>query len=470
MEQLAAEYRESMTLERTNYQNERDRIRQRYAQMQATLDKASKRLMGKGKLLEKCVKEFTDVVRADGLTALKYHRADKSVLAYDFLLDLLGDERNRVEALMQRLLAVRDEFEKDVQRKTSEKRAVKPFIIELRPELFLNEEVDMDLTDFMIHMNTVNMKLTGDVDAEVKNHLLALQFSDLCNFITAFVRKSPKVGKYDAISIEDVLRQIPEEDLKTNVKQMYQAAAPLWQYNRGMVSGERMTHSYSIFAVPDDSRTLIKDDVVKAALGSVKEYPVESVNDPTRIICFKVELKLPAFVVYDANRYRDRYLAKEMGGEITSHIAKNWSSLPDLFPLEENDDKMRIWALALALPNGWGGGDEGSENLVFKRGQHYYARSIKKGGRVAGSIRLAQGRVEAHLAFSKDNQLVKEIDAEIDRFIDKAGRAQVTAILVDYVAKLRQEVIKSTDAGLRMLVDKEIDALEKWMNSERSLL
>jgi hypothetical protein len=143
-------------------------------------------------------------------------------------------------------------------------------------------------------------------------------------------------------------------------------------------------------------------------------------------------------------------------------------NLPDLYPQVEEESRIQVWAMALALPGGWSPVGEDS-NLVSKRGQHYYVRSRLRGDVVSGTFRLAQGRGEAFRAFLKDHELVSELHGEITSIVEKMGKTQALALLGDYIDRLRQEAAGYAD-DVRQIVDKELTVLDKWMQAERAVL
>jgi hypothetical protein len=452
---------------RSTAQNRQEQAEARYPKLREQANKTGKKLLGRRRALEQVMKEVCEVAREHCGAAADFVRFDTAVRLLDTVLSLAEAHQVRLDGLSRKLRAAEDDLKAGITRQLSEKVTVRPFVIELRPDYLADAAPEVRLDDLLAFLEGQGLTLYDTGLEADKQDIAALTVTEITDSVLKAAAESPGFRRFMDLTIEDILNQMPDDQIKLNIKRMFGAAAPLWQYDRGLVTGDRGTHTYCVFGVPDAQNSHVRDEVVKAALGSVRDYEVESVNDPNRIVCLKVESCLPAYAIYDVKRYRDRYTAHD---PVTSHTNRDWVGLQDLCPAEEEQERTRVWALALALPHGWCEDSAVSPNLVYKRGPHYYAQSAAFGDKVANVSKLAQGRVEAYRNFIANPELVKETDQKIVAFVQKSGRSAVVTLVEAYIARLRQEAQRHVDEELLNQVGKELEVLEWWLRSERTAI
>jgi len=466
LEERINERRESMVSLRNTAIEQKDKLVESQRRARESFDKGQRKLLGKKKAMASAARNFGTFSAEECSQIAEYYRTDKSIQIYDFLAAQIKTFKAHLNSLLGRLDLVKKDLESDIERKKSDKVKIKPFIIELRPDSLMRESVIVDPRDFALHLEQQRWSLIPGLSKDDGSKvLLSLRNDEILNFFNMYSSETKPVTELLSKTIEDILMDLPQEQFNAYVKQLKEAALPLWQYNEGYVSGPHSTQTFSIFAVPDAETTRMKEDVVRAVLGESKDFPVVSVNDPNRVICFKAEASLPAYVIHDMRRYKERYQSTEVPKGITCHTDRRWSSLPDLYPQAEEEQRYKIWALANALPDGW---QNLSNNLIFKRGEHYYVRSQLRGTKRSPEYRLAQGRLEAFQAFTKDEELLREIETEVYAIIDRLGKERTLAVLDDYRTNLIQASKKSEESWAK-LVDKELEAIEKWTNAQKAV-
>lgn len=464
------EFKEKAVSDREAADTRLQRVRAQHLELENALEKAERRRFGRAQALKKVTVDAASFANSECRSILSYHLADKAVYLYEHASGLVETERNRLLRLSNALEVVKGGLENQLEALLATKSPEKPFLIEVRPEKLLEHPARLAYTDFWGHLQREKLALLPGPGQGEQGTLLSMSTTELRDYLHNFALCGRHVQDVKGKTIEDALQELPAERIVDYVYRLSLSASPLWGYNKGLVASERTAHSFCVFAVPDAQRSLLDEEIVRSAMGGSREYPIVSVSDPTRIVCFKVEASVPAFVLHGMARYKDAYLVLELEPSgVTTHTSRNMAgeALPDLYPLDFERSRIRTWALALALPGGWTGSGT-SGNLVFRSGHHYYVRSDKKGP--SGTFRLAQGRAEAYREFVKDDDLAEEISQKVAQIVRGEGETSVMATVESYVKSLQEELGKVTEESLKGIVSKEIDALKDWLRAESTLL
>lgn len=443
------EFRQEMNAEKDALDSEREDLRGRYSPIETEATQASKAMFGSKGKIEAAVRKFKAVAEREAELLFEIERRDRAIDFFAHMLNEASAWRDRLGALATYCQTLVEELNLDVARMQRTRRDTKPFVYELKPANLTEQEPAVDATDF-IRWLTEERKTTPAAVAnlrlgEFKDLLLDYGYSNDC------------VREVKGRRVDEILSVLPQEERLRHLRQLDAMASPLWQYDQGLVSGKYHTENIYLFGVEDKDNTSLSKSDIALAIASPYEPSLVSTGDPKRVLCFKIEACVPAFVVSNVPRYREKYL--DPNRPFPYHLHRDWDkTLPDLFPSEEEEAR-KFWSLALAEPFG----------LVVKRGEHYYVKSEKRGERTKEYlVKLAQGRREAMRAFLEDSDLVSETREAIERVNGQLGNNRVGEALKTYGDDLVERAGKQTEE-VRQQIELELQDIESYVKSLSAL-
>lgn len=421
----------------------------RYEAARAEAEKVAKALLGTKSQLQDALKKYKAIVDREAMEIIEIERRDRAI---DFIAHLLDETKqwlDRLTALSTMCSTLTQELSQEVQQMRQLRRAPRPFVQELKPANLTEEAPPVSAHEFLKWLGSTKgmdvMALSSKTIEEVKGVLLEYGAS---NKVVHEVRVR---------HIEDIFRSLKQNERDRLINELDEMAAPLWQYDQGAIAGDKHTENIYLFGVEDRDHTVFLPESLRQVISSPHEPAIVSTGDAKRIICFKVEASVPAFVLQNMTRYRDKYLNPDRA--FPYHIDKEWEKLDDLFPGTGDEEAMKYWSLALAEPF----------NLIVRKGEVYYMRSERSGARLKDYlVKLAAGRNEAMKAFAADAERVVEAREAIERINEKLGNDAVIDQLRNYTATLEIKA-KTQSRDIQKQVESELTELERYIEELRGL-
>jgi hypothetical protein len=443
------EFRQEMNGEKDAFDTQRAELSGRYPAVQEEATAAAKAMFGSKGKIDAAVRRFKQVIDREATLIFEIERRDRAIDFFAHLLNEASAWRDRFDALATYCQTLVEELNLDVARMQRTRRDTKPFVYELKPANLTEQEPVADGTDFMRWL-TEERRTTAEA-------MSSLRLGDFKNLLLDYGYSNPCVKEIKNKRIDEILAALPEEQRMHHLRQLDTMASPLWQYDQGLISGDKHTENIYLFGVEDKDNTVLTKAEIALAIASPYEPALVSTGDAKRVLCFKVEACVPAFVVSNFPRYREKYL--DPNRPFPYHLHRDWEKdLPDLFPSDEEEGR-KYWSLALADPF----------SRVVKRGEYYYVRSEKRGERTKDClIKLAQGRREAMRAFLEDGELVEETREAIDKVNGQLGNNQVKETLEKYGHDLEEKGGKQTEE-VRQQIELELQDIENYLKSLVSL-
>jgi len=442
-----------MIKERGEYAKQKEELEEKYRLVKLEIDKASRKLFGTKAAIEGTLKKFKGLVDRESSLILEIERREGAIEFFTYLIDEAKKWHEKLSGLSQYCSTLTQELNQDIQRKKLERRGIKPFVHEIEPAFLRDWIPTVEPQDFLIWIKNEKqmdiLKLSEMRVNEVKTILL--EYGSL----------QEKVKEIKEKRIDDILEELSTDKKMEYVGLLDKMAAPLWQYDQGVISGKYKTTNIYLFGVENPDDTIFKPEEIQTAISSPYQPSIIGTGDPKRVICFKVEAAVPAFVISKMPQYKEKYMIPEKDKPFSYHINKEWEKkLPALFPREEEEEKIRkYWSLALANPF----------NLISKKGEYYYIKSEKKGERTRDyMLKLAQGRAEAMKAFFDDTEFVEEIEENIRTITQKIGEDKVMETLKEYGDDLEKKARRQTEQ-IRKQVELELEDIENYIKSLSSL-
>ena len=444
------QFKKEMNDERDQIDRERGELAARYEGVKAEAETAGKAVFNSKVKLEEAFRKVKQLVDREARLTLDIERREKAIDFFSFMLHEVTLWGEKLGALREYCTVLTAELTTEIQRVQHEKTDIRPFVQEVKPK-YLSEDLTSRPPEEFLRWVKEEQKLTMLDIAE-------LRIGELKDKLLAFGASDPRVKEVREKRIDDILKELSEPERVGYIEMLDQMASPLWQYDQGAISGDKRTTNIYLFGVADTTKTVFVPDQIRAAIQSPYEPSVVATGDTKRVVCLKVEAAVPAFVVHNLPRYRERYLAPR--GPFSYQLSRGWETeIPDLFPGTEEEESRKYWSLGLADPF----------NLIVKKGQYYYVRSEKAGERTKDNlIRLAQGRNEAMRAFLADSDRAEETKENIDRINEQLGNNAVIEKLRTYGDKLEKQGGRQSEE-IRSLIELELGDIEHYMKSLSAL-
>ena len=443
-------YRKEMEDERSALQKQHRGADGRFKALKEDVEQAKSKWFGFGDsdLLTEAAENLKALVNEESERAAQMARRSEAATLFTTLVSEARQMHDDLKKLSQRLESIRSRFTQRLEALRSSHSAQRPFTVEIRPS---DEMVRTDGTESA----QAFLRWLNERDQAVMD-LADVQSEDLEAYVMDFAQQRPAIQRVFALHIEDVLREMPSEELTDLIDTLDQTAVPLWDYEKAYMSGPKETETFYLFGVPNASETYLTTDRLNGMLQSTNPPQLTGTSDSHRVFCYKVEAAIPAFAVRGLQTYKMRY--EDANAPFTYHIDDRWEEdAPDLEPAAE-EQGLRAWSLANAAPF----------NLIKKKGAYYYAVSEEQGKRFDDyEIKLDQGRQNALETFRQRDDLIDEMERKIEQETRAHGSEPTAEALREYVEDL---LAKSTsNSSTKQLIEKEVNEVERYVDEITSL-
>jgi hypothetical protein len=449
-------YQQRMNDEREAHRfNLRQRFSRPYEEILRAMREAEGRLIRRDAGVREQFEQYRRTVSAELEEHLEVVRRERAIQLFAELVartDAFLDQLRRSSELLDSVVVAlsQEEGVREAARRVS-----RPYSIEIPPSV-LGATMDTpvpDADDFVAWLGRVHS-------------LTPLSFGrgytreGIRTLLLQYAKSQPWHEAVLGQGVEDVLRRIKDEnpdELVRLIEMMDQLAVPMWNYNRGLVSGERTTEIMYVFGVKDAENTVLNDSLLQTRLSMSSRRPAfASTKDPYRIVMLKVRAALPAFVLRGMDRYRESY--RKAPDRVQFHLHRDWAdpqNLPDLFP-STGEENRRWWSLAHAEVFG---------PLIEHAATRYVLRS-KKFGPLGKSFRIVldSDRVASQKKVLGNTDWIQELREEIEEAVEEKGRTVVARELERHRDRLVHEAGRVRREDLRALIEGELVDIQTYLD------
>lgn len=269
---------------------------------------------------------------------------------YNWLRVRIRQSLDRVDIIMRNLEAVRNQCNDRVQKLLREGNGASFFQFDLAAEQ--SEKVSCPLSDIVFNNFVSAMKPFGGIAAIAS--LTSLQTEEA---ILGFTKTMPKVKTYSGMTVDNILDELPEEELAALIRRAIQKSLPLLPYTyRGFNADlkERPVESYYI-GVSDKSKSrLVKNNLFQNLVTGAKDVQFSEIGINNRIIIYRQLGVVPAFTLKALDNYETEYEKWETDKPQGSHWDKNLCDRMkkerfDLLPKNEVSENklLELWIQAI---------------------------------------------------------------------------------------------------------------------------
>jgi len=300
-----------------------------------------------------------------------------------------------------------------------------PFTVLLEPPAAFDREVAASSSEFFAWISDTQQITVAELGD--------LGPGDLIDLLTTYAAQQPLVTDTLSMTVTDALSLLEDAEREDCLKQLLVAGAPLWDYERGYVSGCRGTETVRAVAFPDQNSPSFDEQARRAAGLSDRAF-LMSTGDSERASVWTVEALLPAFVIGNVASYRDAYLAADPKSRERLHLDRTWvKDLVDLMPRHSNEMSSR-WAVACAM-HAIKGDTKIPYGAVNKRGNVYYFVTKNAPPEKNHEIKLGQGRLTAYEVFMDTPEYVDEVEQQLQEELQCRGAHEVADAITAYAVE-----------------------------------
>lgn len=359
---------------------------------------------GKAQLME----DVCDAVRRVAVMRREIKRREMAREFYNSMDAMLSEFYQRIDVIASNLAAARETGNRTIESLRQQIGATSFFQFDLavgEAEKVTCEPSDVSLHDFV---ETV-MKVRGGIAA-----IADMTGDETAAALAEYTDKLPAAADYAGRSVEDVLKALPQAELKSLLERAIKKSLPLFTYNyHGYDADVRQQPMDAFYVGVADDKTscLRRDDVFQELVPNGAKVDFSGIGLTDRIIIYRQIGVLPAFTITALDTYEPEYERFEADKPHTSHwdaalcrrMAKERFSL---IPADVTGERevLSTWVMALIY------------GLVTFSDGKYRIKSRGLGGKPLGGYKVEMGatRKEAY-DFLQDNiDVIKpELDAHM---------------------------------------------------------
>ncbi|MGC8905251.1 tubulin-like doman-containing protein [Thermus sp.] len=355
---------------------------------------------------------------------------------------LLGE----LQGLMQQVRDHKARLESEGGQKEGPSRDAEPFTLTLPPAYVEAQgRVEAEAAE-------VRWDLEALLRAPKESLEQALAFHGSATSLAEWLRKAFQKREGDRELWEAVERTLRELD---------QVSDPAWDYEDAWVSNpglgyKEKVHILGVADATDRNDPFVGEEEILNLFASNLHDRMRlqrvSTGDPHRVLHYKIEASIPAFVLRGIHIYREKY--EKLSAERSFHVHRDFEgTLEDLFPLPREEEAVEVWTKARAF--GLLTNEEGYGFVDRRQGTE---RRHLLGTSPAEAFRALKGDF---FAFKELEAQVKKRENELRRDPQrlKEIRGRLAETIANRESKLADEGFDPED---KEVFQKELEALRAW--------
>lgn len=410
-------------------------------------------VFGKGKKISDFKENIIIIVSEEARIYNEILRREWAVKLFRKLIQIIKEHEHVFENFSQKLEIIGDNSMSEaasIQNNSNEKQ-----------KIFLYELHKKDINNIKVNEATVKVEEFIN-DLPFDNKLF-----DIVDFkekqIEEYLWKHAKVLdeslKIRNKSIDEVINEMPLDELEILVDKLVTKSEPLWSYDFKGLKLNPLMHKSFVIGVPNEGKSRIKNEnILQNILGPNINVDYNNTNSIDRIVFFRLESATPVFAVNDVLGYEQDY----KDSNINHHIDASWKLRMDrdnymIMPKQE-DPKEKYAA--------WVGGF--IYEYVKNEDGLYKVHSLVHGDPIDDYwISLGEYRDDAFKEFSRLG-ITDELMLEIDKKIEEMGSSENGRLISEvkgagkYLGKFSQIFLSNEDLkkkgfeSIRKLISEEI--------------
>lgn len=237
---------------------------------------------------------------------------------YSWLKERVNQSIARVDIIMSNLHNVRNECATEIQKVLRSGAGGSFFQFDLSADYA--GKVECPLTDIIFNDFAKEMQPDGGISS-----LAGFTSKQTEETLMRFIRTLPKVKQYEAMTVDDALDNLSEEEFKNLIGKAVKKSLPLLPYTlRGFDADlrERPVECYYIGVANKNRSRLAKSNLFQAIVSDAKDIQFSEVGLDNRVIIYRQLGVIPAFTVKALDSYETEYERWEND----KHGGSHWDS------------------------------------------------------------------------------------------------------------------------------------------------
>lgn len=353
---------------------------------------------------------------------------------YSWLRERVNKSIERVDIIMSNLQTLRNESNVEIQKLVRNAADANFFQFELSANYA--EKISCPLSDIVFNDFTGFMQSEGGIAS-----ISGMTSKQTEEIIMRFVRTLPKVRKYSAMTVDDAMDELSEDELKSLINKAVKKSLPLLPYTfRGFDADlrERPVECYYIGVANKSRSRLVKDNFFQNLVSGAKDVQFSEIGLTNRVIIYRQLGVIPAFAVKSLDNYNTEYEKWETDKPNCSHWDKNLCARMSkerysLFPKNTGNPRLlEIWVSLVVY---------GLMKYDAESGQ-YRIKSRGLGGKALRGWLVDMGKSRADaFCFLEDN--IDILEEEINREIKEMDIPGPD----NQLRKLSEQAVKACEDG-----------------------
>ncbi|MGY6557667.1 MAG: tubulin-like doman-containing protein [Nitritalea sp.] len=351
--QIAQELLVSFNTFKKDMQEEREEFKTRIANLEAQMKVAAQELVEvaskfsfrKKAAVDECKQALISITNELAKSHREVSRREYAIIFYTDLSQKAREFTEKLEHLREQLSSL------------SEQSKVK--------SNSLTNSINLNSKTFVIELQSryAATVTPSDSDASVENFIQSLDGNKLFDFMGMneelmrtrlwdYSAKLTGTRKWRNISINEVLQDLPKEQLDQIIQQSIQKSMPLFAYDfKGIVINKNLHQSFFVGLPESTGASLLeKDSYFKSFLPANTNVNFTSTGIQDRIIIYRQLVAVPVYAVVGVSGYEAIY--KQEKGRKNFHIDKNWENrmIQENFSIHPGTDEsnaLELWVKGL---------------------------------------------------------------------------------------------------------------------------
>ena len=398
-------------------------------------------------------RSLSDNINVQAIIINEIFRRQYAEKFFNALINEIKIHYRNIETLIKRLEKVKDSSARiaaGLQNKVNDRN--KTFVIDLHKDDVNNIYVDNSdfiITDF-IGTLSLNNKLYDF-------HSIGEEIIE--DYFWKYTKKLGKALEYRNKNIDDIIRGLSEERQEELAKQLLSKSNALWSHDlKGYKVGSSIHDDFVIGLPGEDS--IFKASFTPLTNGANLSFVNTGINN--KIVCYRMEVAVPIFAVYDLEGYEKDY----NNSNICHHIDDNWKTKMEredfsIWPKQKEDHSLEAWVLGFVY------------NFIKFEGDTYQIYSEDKGDALNDYwTDLSKYRDESFEKFRKDGYIAEIIDLveeQRKRDGEDVTKDLIKDVISNYRDKFSQINLKPDELKKREF-NKIADLMRKEINFTRKEL
>lgn len=376
---------------------------------------------GRKRKVQEARDHYLGIVQRNLRAGFDARRREVAVSALSAFGVVAQEQRKRVQATIDRLRRIEQQFRSHVVRLAAEDRSHV-----LTQEITNQKDVDAYYTSFKARTST--RPLTGLADQygplsawlDLDQEAIARRLLDYTRSVFMAI---------DEISVEDVILEKDGDDSRKRLTDLIGRSVPFWNIKDVVLGRAWEADKIVVIGVNEEESSTFRS-------ATERGQRLTSTFDKHRLIVLQTKHGLPLFALNQYEQYRAKH------DYVMQHNMKPLYVLPEVRP--GGHKAKQFFALGLAF------GD------IFRSGVYYY---MQPDNEIEDPIRLGQGITDALQFFRSKDDLLRAIEGRVNKRAEKEGANLVQATAEAWIAgpyvyerkggitKVDQEMSKDTKIG-----------------------